>query len=213
LLNPFVRRVNRIAGFIAFGPPTIFRIAPKVLRGPEWHRGFSIYGTIRPRYQTFCQVEDQEMNWVAIGSIATARGVIFVGWQIWQTRKQNITAFEDEMSRQYREIPKTIPVEALLGEELSKEELEDAENGIYHYLDLSNEEVFLRQNGRVSSETWKSWCNGIKSNLRRWAFAQVWRTIQSKVPNDFLELQTLEAGHFTTDPRRWRKLIQPNKSA
>jgi len=96
------------------------------------------------------------MNWVAIGSIATARGVIFVGWQIWQTRKQNITAFEDEMSRQYREIPKTIPVEALLGEELSKEELEDAENGIYHYLDLSNEEVFLRQNGRVSSETWKS---------------------------------------------------------
>ena len=53
--------------------------------------------------------------WQAIESGATAFGVFFVGWQIWRTRKQNITAFEDEMSRQYREILKTIPINALLG--------------------------------------------------------------------------------------------------
>jgi hypothetical protein len=158
-------------------------------------------------------MEDREMNWAAVGSIATALGVLFVCWQIWQTRKQNITAFEDEMSRQYREILKTIPVEALLGEELTPKELEEAENGIYHYLDLSNEQVFLRQNNRVSSETWKSWCDGIKANLSRKTFGRVWIKIKEKLPSNFLELQTLEDANFEGDPRRWRKLIQPKSSS
>lgn len=151
------------------------------------------------------------MNWAATGSIATALGVIFVGWQIWQTKKQNITAFEDEMSRQYREILKTIPVKALLEEDLSQQEFAEAMDGIYHYLDLSNEEVFLRQNGRVSQETWKSWCDGIKSNLSRKTFGQVWRIIQARVPDNFLELQTLEERNIKGDPRSWRELIQPKR--
>ncbi|MGA2475165.1 MAG: hypothetical protein ABSF73_00950 [Terriglobia bacterium] len=156
------------------------------------------------------------MNWKiveAIASCVTAGGVIVAFIQIWLARKQSVTQFEDEMSRQYREILKTIPVEALLGEELTAKELEEAENGIYHYLDLSNEEVFLRQNNRVSSETWRSWCDGIKANLSRKTFGKVWIKIKEKLPSNFLELQTLEDRNFKGDPRRWRKLIQPKSSA
>ena len=162
------------------------------------------------------------MEWTMVEAIAscvtaffsavTAGGVIVVFMQIRWSRKQNVTQFEDEMSRQYREILKTIPVKAMLGDELSQEEFEQAENGIYHYLDLTNEQVFLRQNERVSPETWKSWCDGIKSNLSRMAFAQVWKKIKSKVPGSFLELQKLEDRNFEGDPHRWRELIQPKIS-
>jgi hypothetical protein len=112
------------------------------------------------------------------------------------------------MSCQYREILKTIPINALLGEELSPEEFKAAENGIYHYLDLSNEQVFLRQNKRVSSETWKIWCDGIKANLSRKAFEEVWKRIKEAIPDNFLELQKLEAD-FTADPRKWKDLNKP----
>ena len=156
------------------------------------------------------------MDWNMVGAIATcftAGGVIVALLQIRLARKQSVTQFEDEMSRQYREILKTIPLKALLGEKLSQEEFEEAEDGIYHYLDPSNEQVFLRQNNRVRQETWKSWCDGIESNLSRWAFEQVWMRIQAEVPNNFLELQTLQAQNFKSDPRCWRELIHPKTSS
>ncbi len=145
------------------------------------------------------------MDWQAIGAGATALGVIFVGWQIWETRKQSVTAFEDSLSQQYREILRTIPVKALLGEELCQAELEKAENGICHYLDLSNEQVFLRLNKRVSSKTWKSWCDGIKSNLSRKAFDQVWEKIKLEAPDSFWELRESEKREYKVDPQRWRE--------
>jgi len=139
----------------------------------------------------------------AITSIVTALGVVLAIVQLWYFRKQNVTQFEDEMSRQYREILQTIPVKALLGKELTPNEFEDAQNGIYHYLDLSNEEVFLRQNKRVSEETWVSWRDGIKSNLSRRAFAQVWQRIKLETKDSLSELRRLEESGFKDDPKHW----------
>ncbi len=143
------------------------------------------------------------MVWQVISSVAAAIGLFILAWQIWQTKKLSETAFEDSLSQQYRGILRSIPVKALLGEELSQAEFENAENGIYHYLDLSNEQVFLRQKKRVGLETWKSWRDGIKSNLSRTAFDQVWKKIKLQAPDSFQELRELENGAYEVDPACW----------
>ena len=57
-------------------------------------------------------------EWIqATASIATAVAVFVAGWQLRLTKRQAITAFEDELARQYREIAQRLPIEALLREE------------------------------------------------------------------------------------------------
>jgi hypothetical protein len=90
--------------------------------------------------------------------------------KLWLTKKIDQTQFEDDLVDHYREMIKTIPVEALLGRELTPDEPKETQNGIYFYIDLSDDQVILRQNGRISKATWTIWCDGIKSNLSRVAF-------------------------------------------
>ena len=94
-------------------------------------------------------------------------------------------------------------MEALLGRELTPDEAKEAREGIYFYVDLSNEQVFLRQNGRVSDAAWILWRDGIKSNLSRPAFEKAWKEFKIAVPNIFLELRRLEKSDFKDDPKGW----------
>lgn len=74
----------------------------------------------------------------------------------------------------------------------------------YHYIDLSNEQIFLRQHGRVSAETWENWRGGIKSNLSRPAFKQAWKEIGGRAHDIFDELRRLEKSGYQDDPFRWK---------
>lgn len=94
-------------------------------------------------------------------------------------------------------------MEALLGKELTLDEAKKARDGIYFYVDLSNEQVFLRQNGRVSDATWILWRDGIGSNLSRPAFEEAWKEFKKEAPNIFLELRRLEESDFKNDPKGW----------
>jgi hypothetical protein len=110
------------------------------------------------------------MNWIeivgALSSTATAIGVFFAWWQIKSSKHQNRTQFEDSLTREYRELAQKFPVKALLGEELDEENYQDALQFFYHYVDLSNEQVFLRSKDRVSRSTWENWQDGIRSICR-----------------------------------------------
>lgn len=139
-----------------------------------------------------------------IASIATALGVAIGAEQIHRTKKQAQTQFEDRLTEQYREIIKEIPVWALLGAELTEDKANEAFGDFYCYIDLTNEQVFLRQIGRVSDKTWPQWRDGIRSQLKRHEFASAWQIIKSEVPNDFQELQMLEFKEFDTDPKDWK---------
>jgi hypothetical protein len=148
-------------------------------------------------------------NWAAIEAVAaftvsifTAMGIGVAIYQLWQTAKQNNTRFEDDLMREYRDLIKTISVKALLGEELTEDEFSDAYPALYHYLDLTNEEVFLRQKKRIRTETWKYWRDGIKLNLSRPAFKKAWDQIKATVP-EFTELRRLEQSEFKDDPCGW----------
>jgi hypothetical protein len=144
-------------------------------------------------------------DWIsAIANCVMAAGVILVFWQIWLTKKQATTAFEDNMAKEYRELAARIPTRALLGEDLSQEEYKQTFDEFYHYVDLSNEEIFLRQRNRVSEETWVYWLDGIKSNLSRPAFKRAWEEIKARNSDSFNELRRVEKENFRTDPHTWR---------
>jgi len=129
---------------------------------------------------------------------STARGV---------SKQQSVTSFEDDLAKQYRDIAHRIPVEALLGRQLSDEEYTQTLAWFYQYIDLSNEETFLRQKGRVRPGTWENWCAGIKSNLGRPAFAKAWEEIKARSPKSFEELKRLEKSGFQDDPKKWGKQV------
>ena len=131
-----------------------------------------------------------------LSSIATMIAVILAayqlrlnGEQIKLTREQNITTFEDDLAREYREIMKEIPIDACLGDELPEDKYQQCIDDLYRYFDLSNEQAFLHKKGRVRPETWGFWKDGIDSNLKRPAFKRAWDDIIRRSPNDFTELQ------------------------
>ena len=149
-------------------------------------------------------VEWRELpNWIsALASVATATGLVLAYVQIRIGREIAQMQFEDAMSREYRELSSRLPTKAVLNEKLSDEEHDKALDEFIHYFDLSNEQIFLRQQGRVGKETWKNWCDGIQSNLNRPAFCRAWREVKAR-SNNFAELRRLEREGFSVDPADW----------
>ena len=151
------------------------------------------------------------MNWLdyvnAAASFATAVGVLIAVWQIRLGKQQATTQFEDGLNQQYREIIRRIPIQVLLGEEVSEEVYQSTLDDFYRYIDLTNEQVFLRENDRVTKQTWQLWNDGIKSTLRKKSFARAWEYIQEQAPDDFKELKKLEASNFEADPLSKRKFL------
>ena len=144
--------------------------------------------------------------WVSpIANCVMAVGVFLVFGQIRLTKKLANTQFEDSMAKEYRELAAKIPTKALLGEDLTEDEYKDTFDEFYHYIDLSNEEIFLRQRNRVTKETWKYWLDGIESNLSRPAFKRAWEEIKARNQDSFMELRHLEESSFQDDPRYWKR--------
>jgi len=142
----------------------------------------------------------------AVSAVVTALGVCFAAWQIKQNREQARTQFEDNLDAQYRSIIQQIPADVLL----DKKDIPSCENyreHIYNYLDLSNEQIHLRQLGRISTERWVLWCQGIQSNLQIASFGSLWQEVkeydQGKEEPTFTKLTQLEASNFTEDPKNW----------
>ena len=138
-----------------------------------------------------------------LASVATAVGVFLAWWQIKSAKNQSVTDFEDDLAREYRELTQSIPVAALLGKALTESEVEKALPAFYRYVDLSNEQTFLRQQGRVREQTWQNWSTGIATNLCRPAFRIAWEKIKQESNGDFGELRRLEASDFNADPIAW----------
>lgn len=134
---------------------------------------------------------------------ATALGVTFVAFQIWEAKQQVRVVFEDDFTKQYRDVIHRISVHALLGEELDDESFEKDLNEIYNYIDLTNEQIFIRKQRRISSVTWNNWLSGIRTNMNLPAFSKAWTLIKSRTEGNFQELRRLEASGYVEDPADW----------
>ena len=124
-------------------------------------------------------------------------------WQLWLTRAVAQLQFEDAMAREYRELCTTIPANVFLRGEISEDQSRETFDEFYRYIDLSNEQVSLRQSGRIGKRTWKNWCSGIQQNLDLPAFKRAWEEIKAKTTS-FKELRRLEESRFTSDPKQWK---------
>jgi hypothetical protein len=138
----------------------------------------------------------------AAASVATALGVFLAAGQLYLTARQSITQFEDQLAGQYREVARRLPLEALLGETLDDETHRRALSDFYDYFDLSNEQAFLKKQGRISPATWANWLEGIHQNLRRPAFARAWQEVRDRAPDSFNELREIVGPHGTLRPAR-----------
>ena len=143
-----------------------------------------------------------QVDWTAVGSVGAAIGVLFAAWQLRQAGVHARTDFEDNLSREYRELSRQIPTRALLGQAVEDDEFAKAFPALFQYVDLSNEQIMLRMHGRIRAATWREWCDGIKSNLTKPAFARAWSEIKTRSAS-FDELRHLERGYFKDDPRKW----------
>lgn len=142
--------------------------------------------------------------------IATTIAVVFLGVQLWLGRSQSRTAFEDDLSQQYRRLIATQLQVALLSS-LTNEQAREVE-GYYQYLDLCNEQTFLRMTGRVRKRTWREWSNGIQYVLEETPTGHAWAILREGIPLQFKELQRLQDTGFE-DPRSWqpwwRRILSP----
>lgn len=133
----------------------------------------------------------------------TTVGVLVALWQISRSNKQQRTNFEDSLTKEYREIVRRIPYKALIGDELSANDQSDAYNEIYNYMDLCNEQVFLRKSGRIRKATWVNWQEGMKVNFALPAFHDASEEVYSKLEDNFQELRRVQSVGYDTDPKKW----------
>ena len=121
------------------------------------------------------------------------------------------TSFEDDLSKQYRQVARSLPIEALLWEQLTSEKQGDALDDFYRYIDLTNEQVFLRVNGRVARATWRNWVDGkrVTSGVRRsGSLGNRLRHVPHRVAKSFgdlksrISIRTLDGGDGARLPVR-----------
>ena len=124
-----------------------------------------------------------------VANVATAIGVGVAAYHLRVTQKQGVTTFEDSLTSQYRDVLRSIPLEALLGKPVEGKKYEESLPYFYRYFDLCNEQMFLYENGRISDETWRFWEEGIRTNMAREAFENAWSEIAHFATDDFENLR------------------------
>ena len=139
----------------------------------------------------------------ALAACVAAAGVWYARHQLKTSREIAQLQFEDALGKEYRELAGELSKKALMGEQLSDDEHEDAFDDFYRYFDLTNEQISLRARGRITPEVWGNWLEGIKENLKLSAFARAWTEIKAK-SSAFDGLRRLENDKYRTDPKDWR---------
>jgi len=138
-----------------------------------------------------------------IVSLATMFGVLIAAIQLRASSKIAQAQFEDSIDQQYRDLARGIPVDALIGKSVLDSQKDMTRELIYNYLDLSNEQIFLRKKKRVKKDTWADWCAGMEANLSKPEFEKVWLEIKTHSPKTFTFLEKLENDSFKGDPAKW----------
>lgn len=142
-------------------------------------------------------------SYVVLAPYATLIGVIFAIYQFWRNVEQSKTSFEDSISKEYRDIFNNIPYKALIGKTLIGEEMTQASNVIYNYIDLCNEQIFLRRTGRVREDTWNNWQEGMSINFSLPIFLYISEEVFKELPDSFTGLKRVMSENYNTDPKNW----------
>lgn len=139
----------------------------------------------------------------AVGAGLTGFGALIVIGQLYQRKRQFTTEFEDKLTSDYRNIIYRLPVAALLDDSDEEEQYIGDLDDYYRYIDLTNDQIFLRQEGRISKSTWENWSDGIETILGKSNFEVAWEEIHERESESFSELQKFLCDEHPDDPRYW----------
>lgn len=143
----------------------------------------------------------------SLTGIATSTSMIIAYRQLRLASRNSQLSFEDALAREFRQVASRIPFAALLGSEISEQELSDALPAFYMYFDLSDQQVFQRRHGRVSDLTWANWADGIRDTIGRPAFAKALHAILSRRPEAFSDLRQFLDAPAGDDPEEWPRTL------
>lgn len=144
------------------------------------------------------------IKYASLAPYVTAFGVIIAFVQIFRSNTQQRVIFEGSINKEYRDIIQRIPYKALINEDIGLVEIDAVNNEIYNYMDLCNEQVYLRISNRVCKKTWNNWQEGMRTNFELKTFNDTLTEVFEKLPSNFNELQRVKALDFSTDPKQWK---------
>ena len=138
-------------------------------------------------------MEDWTVNsWSDLASFATILGsgsIILVLVQIAQQSAIARSTFENLFVAQYQQLIQRLPINALLGGELSDDERRQYIQEFYHYIDLCNTQAYHHAKKRITKATWTEWQEGIEANFARKEIDLVWSYVAAKSPDEFMDLR------------------------
>lgn len=128
-----------------------------------------------------------------LSAIATTVGVILVLLQLKQNDKTETTKFENEIISRFITISNEITFYVMYlnpKTDKFKELIDDKLQGFYKYFDLTNQELFLMDDERISDETVEEWECGIIELMKLPSFQYAWERISSIIPdNSFTQMK------------------------
>jgi hypothetical protein len=127
-----------------------------------------------------------------LASVATIVGglsIVAVLWQIGQQSAIARSTFEHLFVAQYQQLIQRLPINALLGRELSDDERRQYIQEFYHYIDLCNTQANHHAKRRITKAAWTEWREGIEANFARKEIDLVWSFVAAKSPDEFVNLR------------------------
>ncbi|GLZ51347.1 hypothetical protein Acsp07_09640 [Actinomycetospora sp. NBRC 106378] len=111
-----------------------------------------------------------------ISAVVTAVGVVLAALSIRAAQRQRLRSFEAFYVQRYWSLMDSMSLAALRLEADYKLRTRD-EKAVRSYIRLCEDECELREKGWITDATWKIWADGMKVQLEREPFAQVWKDV------------------------------------
>ncbi|MFI0404328.1 hypothetical protein [Actinomadura sp. 3N508] len=116
----------------------------------------------------------------SIAATVTAVGVFLAVVGLRQSQRQRIRVFEDFYVKRYWDIMDHFSLDILYGRATSPLSENDGK-AIFAYLLLCEDELDLRESGWISDATWRIWADGMRTQLGRSPFKDIWQEIANRL--------------------------------
>ena len=120
-------------------------------------------------------------NYIAGGTGLIA--VLALSWQVHLSNKQSKMQTFLTYTQRYQDIIINLPVgvesDSFSIEGLEEKERERILRWLRAYFDLCSEEYYLNKNKLVDKKAWQLWESGMTDSLKKPAFVNAWKAIQS----------------------------------
>lgn len=114
-----------------------------------------------------------------IAAVVTAVGVLLAALSIRASQRQRLRSFEAFYVERYWSLMDSLSLEAIKLDPNYERDDSD-EKAVRSYIRLCEDECELRKKGWIADATWKIWTEGMKDQLLREPFVQIWKEVKEQ---------------------------------